>query len=211
MGRKSTCYFVRMRIRRVGWFASLMGLSALAAAQTAPGLPAGPTTAADRGRWYLTSTVGPVSLLGAGTLSAAWNTMLNSPKSYGGTWEGFGKRYAMRLSGVAIGNAAEASLGALWGEDPRYYASPERSFKSRTGHVIKLTFLARQDDGSLMPAYGRYVGTLGNNLVTNAWRPKDANDLGSALARTAYGFLGRMGSNAFAEFWPSVKKKLRRK
>jgi hypothetical protein len=201
--------------------ASLMCSVAGAQAQVAPGTPAnvsaatgmpiGPTTAADRGKWFVVSTVGPVSLLGAGPLSAAWGTMLNSPESYGRTWEGFGKRYGVRLTGVAVSNATEAALGALWDEDPRYYASPNRNFKGRVGHVFKMTFMARRSDGSLMPAYGRYVATVGNNILTNAWRPNDENDLNSALSRTAYGFLGRLGSNAFAEFWPTVKKKLFKK
>lgn len=183
-----------------------------AAVSPVTGLPIGPTTASDRGKWFVKSTVGPVSLLGAGTVSAAWGTMINSPEEYGPGWEGFGKRYAIRLPGIAIGNAAEAGFGAIWGEDPRYYHSPNRNFGARVGHVIKLSFMARRNDGSLMPAYARYIATVGNNILSNAWREPSENDLSSALYRAGVGgMLGRIGGNAFSEFWPDVKRKLFKK
>jgi hypothetical protein len=176
------------------------------------GLPIGPTTGSARGKWFLNSTVGPVSLLGAGPISAAWGTMINSPEEYGPGWEGFGKRYGMRLSGIAVGNAIEASFGAIWDEDPRYYAAPTRKFGSRVGHVFKLTFMARRSDGSLMPAYARYIATTGNNIISNAWREPSENDLSSALYRAGVGgMLGRLGGNAFAEFWPDVRRKIFKK
>lgn len=62
--------------------------------------------------------------------------MLNRPHEYGTHWDGLGKRYAIRLSGVATGNAIEASLGALWGEDPRYRRVPDRPFGARVKHVV---------------------------------------------------------------------------
>jgi hypothetical protein len=71
----------------------------------------------ERLAWFMNSTVGQKSLA-AGIVSAAWGTALNKPKEYGPHWEGFGKRYGMRLTGVATGNAIEAELGGLWGEDP---------------------------------------------------------------------------------------------
>src|SRR5262252_4994798 len=61
----------------------------------------------DRFRWFLQSTAGPASLAG-GVVSSAFGTALNMPKEYGPHWEGFGKRYGMRLTGISTGNAMEA-------------------------------------------------------------------------------------------------------
>jgi hypothetical protein len=157
--------------------------------------------------WFAKSTIGPESLA-AGLFSAGFGTARNSPREYGPHWEGFGKRYGMRLTGVSTGNAMEAGLGALWGEDPRYSRAAGGPVKERIRNIVVMTFMARRADGSLAPAYARYAATAGNNLLSNTWRADSESGIGDACLRTALGFAGRMGSNAFAEFWPTVTKHL---
>jgi hypothetical protein len=166
-----------------------------------------PITGRQRLNWTVKSTVGPISLA-AGAFSAGFGTAMNRPREYGPHWEGFGMRYGMRFTGIATGNLMEASLGALWGEDPRYFRATGQSVKGRIKNVIVMTFAARQADGELAPAYARYVGISGNNLISNNWRADSESGLGDACLRTALGFAGRMGSNAFAEFWPTLSKHL---
>lgn len=166
-----------------------------------------PPSGADRLRWFAVSTVGPTTDAG-GVISAGWGTLFNTPHEYGTHWGGFGKRYGMRLTGIAVGNAAEAGLGALWGEGPRYAPTQELPFRSRISHVIKMTFLATDRNGRAMPAYARYIAIPGNNLLSDSWRaPSDAT-LGRAALRTGLGFLGRMAGNAFEEFWPDVRRRI---
>ena len=170
-----------------------------------------PANAGDRVKWFSVSTVGPLGLLAAGPISAGFGTAINRPKEYGPHWEGFGKRYGMRLTGVSTGNAIEASLGSLWGEDPRYFQSPRRGFGTRVKYVIKATFVAPRRDGTLHPAYARYIGNVGNNFLSNTWRVQSENGAGSAAWRCLFGVVGRMSGNAFAEFWPDVRKRVWRK
>jgi hypothetical protein len=170
-----------------------------------------PARGRDRAKWFLVSTVGPLSLLAAGPISAGFGTAMNRPKEYGPHWEGFGARYGMRLTGVSTGNAMEASLGALWGEDPRYFPSPRRGFGTRVSYVIRTTFVAPHADGTWHPAYARYIGNVGNNFLSNTWRVDSENGVGSALVRCVFGVVGRMSGNAFAEFWPDVRKLVWRK
>ena len=170
-----------------------------------------PANAGDRVKWFVVSTAGPLSLLAAGPISAGFGTAINRPKEYGPHWEGFGKRYGMRLTGVSTGNAIEASLGSLWGEDPRYFQSPRRGFGTRVKYVIKTTFVAPRRDGTLHPAYARYIGNVGNNFLSNAWRVQKENGAGSAALRCLLGVVGRMSGNAFAEFWPDVRNRVWRK
>jgi hypothetical protein len=170
-----------------------------------------PASGTDRAKWFVVSTAGPLSLLAAGPISAGFGTAINRPKQYGPHWEGFGKRYGMRLTGISTGNAIEASLGALWGEDPRYFPSPRRGFGTRVKYVIKTTFVAPRRDGMLHPAYARYIGNVGNNFLSNTWREPSENAAGNALLRCVFGVVGRMSGNAFAEFWPDVRKKVWRK
>jgi hypothetical protein len=164
-----------------------------------------PVTPKQRWTWFVRSTIGPESL-GSGLLTSGLGTAMNSPREYGGSWEGFGKRYGMRLTGVSTGNAIEAGLGEIWGEDPRYFRADGEPFGHRILNIVKLTFRARRRDGSMAPAYARYIGIAGNNFLSNTWRADSEADAQHAILRTVYGFAGRMGGNAFKEFWPDVRR-----
>jgi hypothetical protein len=155
-------------------------------------------------RWFVTNTIGPPHLAG-GLFTAAFGTALDRPKEYGPHWGGFADRYGMRMTGIVTGNAMEASLGAMWGEDPRYFRVPDQKFKGRVANVVKLTFVARHGDGSFEPAYARYIAVSGNNFLSNQWRVESEANTQDAILRTAGGFAGRMAANAFEEFWPDVK------
>ncbi len=170
-----------------------------------------PITSSQRSGWLVKSTVGPTSLLLAGPLSAAIGTARNIPSEYGTHWDGFGKRNGMRLTGIATGNLIEAGLGAAWGEDPRYFHSPTRGVWPRVKYVIRTTFLAPHRDGRWHPAYARFAGDVGNNFLSNAWRADSEAKTSGAVVRSVWGVVGRMGSQAFAEFWPDVQKKILRK
>jgi hypothetical protein len=157
------------------------------------------------------STIGPTSLLGAGPFSAGWGTWRNSPEEYGPTWEGFGKRYGMRLTGVSTSNAIEAVAGAVLGEDPRYVPAPRgSSFGKRARYVILESFMAHRPDGTRRFSYSRVAGNVGNNFLSNLWRVESESSAADASVRCVWGLTSRMASFAFAEFWPSVKKKLKR-
>ena len=56
------------------------------------------------------------------------------------------------------------------------------------------------------PAYARYLGNAGSNFLSNTWRADSASGAGDAGVRILLGFAGKMGSNAFAEFWPDARK-----
>ena len=170
-----------------------------------------PVTAAQRFKWFVRSTAGPRSLFLSGPLSAAWGTAFNRPREYGPHWEGFGSRYGIRLTGISTGNAIEASLGAIWKEDPRYLRSPNHAFKARVKYVLVTTFTAPGPDGRSRPAYARYAGIVGNNFLSNLWREPSESDVRHAALRCLFGILGRMGGEAYSEFWPDVRKKVFKK
>jgi hypothetical protein len=155
-------------------------------------------------RWFAKSTVGSRSLA-AGVVSAGWGTAQNKPEEYGPHWEGFAKRYGMRLTGVATSNAIEAGLGAAWGEDPRYIRSTDNRSLHRIGHAARMTFMTYRANGTTAPAYARYSGIVGSNFLSNTWRVQSENSAGAALTRTALGFAGRFVSNVFEEFFKRGK------
>src|SRR6266550_6572699 len=77
-----------------------------------------PITAGQRFHWIVNGTLGAPNLA-AGVVLGAIGTASNSPKEYGSHWDGFGKRYGLRLSTGATSQVLEASIGSMWGEDPR--------------------------------------------------------------------------------------------
>jgi hypothetical protein len=175
-----------------------------------PGAPYEMISGKERLHWVVRGTIGPRSLF-IGLFSAGLGTAQNSPKEYGTHWDGFGKRYGLRLTGVATSNTIEASLGSIWGEDPRYVRAMDGTFKHRVKHVILLTFAARNREGELRPAYARYTGIVGSNFLSNTWRPDSVSHPSDAWKRSGYGFLGRLAGNTFSEFWPDLKQKVFKK
>jgi hypothetical protein len=167
-------------------------------------------SAGGRLEWFTQATVGGPSLAG-GLFSSALGTATDSPSEYGPHWDGFAKRYGMRLTGVSTGNAIEAVSGAAFGEDPRYFHTVHDPFGSRVKNVVDMTFRAYHADGERHLAYGRYAATLGNNFLSNTWRAESEADWQHALLRTAEGFGSRAISNAFHEFVPQVWRKIRHK
>ena len=180
-----------------------LAMAAFAAGQSPYEFPSGKRRAA----WAVNGTVGPASLMG-GTISAAFGTAFDVPSEYGPHWEGYGKRYAMRLTGIATSNAMEAGLGALWGEDPRYLRVAGRPFKSRVGNVVKMTFFAQDRGGRARPAYARFAAITGSNYLSNTWRADSEATARRATIRVPLGFLGRMAGNAWQEFWPDVRQRI---
>jgi len=165
-------------------------------------------SAGGRLEWLTRSTAGRTSLVG-GIFSAALGTAIDTPSEYEPHWEGFGKRFGMRLTGVSTGNAIEATLGAPLGEDPRYFHTIHSPFGSRVKNIVDLTFRAYRPDGERHLAYARYAATLGNNLLSNSWRARSEADWQHSLLRTAEGFGARALSNTFREFAPQVFRKIR--
>lgn len=164
-----------------------------------------PITGIGRMEWAVKSTIGPASLL-TGVLSSTWGTAFNHPREYGESFDGFAKRYGLRLTGVAASNVTEASLGVIWGEDPRYHRSPPQGFRKRFHRTLKMTFLTENRDGSLTPAYARYIAIAGTNVLSDAWRPNSDRGPVNTIDRIGMGFGGRLLGNMWEEFWPDVKK-----
>ena len=169
-----------------------------------------PITAYGRLGWFTRATAGPKSLTG-GFFSSAIGTAADRPYEYGPHWDGFAQRFGMRLTGVSTGNAIEATMGSVWGEDPRYFHTVHDPLGDRVKNIVDLTFRAYRPDGERHIAYARFVAVFGNNFLSNTWRVQSEADWQHAMIRSAEGFGGRMLSNAVSEFLPQVWRKVRKK
>jgi hypothetical protein len=167
-----------------------------------------PVTNLERVDWIVDGTIGPQSLA-VGVIGSGWQTGFNTPSEWGGG-KGFTRRYLEREADVAISNSLEAGLGALWGEDPRYIASRRQGLWPRARYAMKTVVLATRRDGRRGPAWGRFAGNVFNNVIENSWLPPSVTTPGQTALRSAQGLAGRLLGNLWEEFWPDLRKRLRR-
>jgi hypothetical protein len=169
-----------------------------------------PISRTERVEWIVGGTVGPSSLA-VGFVAAGLQPGFKLPRDWGWTWHGYGRRYAEREADVAISNTIEAGLGALWGEEPRYIPSGRHGAWPRTRYALKTVFLAQRSSGRLAPAWGRYAGNVFNNLIENTWLPRGVTTWDKTTLRSADGFFGRAAGNLWNEFWPDIRKRLKKR
>ena len=167
-----------------------------------------PITAQQRREWVAEGILAPKSL-GTGVMIGTWQTAIGSPKEWQGS-SGFTKRVLTSQADNAISKGIEASLGMLWGEDPRSSPSGRNTFRSRLGYAMKSVVLAPRPDGHLAPAWGRFAGTVGSNVAMNAWLPSRMTTPKGTAGRVATGLLGRLATNLWEEFGPDLRRRIPR-
>ena len=162
-------------------------------------------TAQERLAWVLKTTLGPKNLA-AGLFVSGWGTWHNEPEEYGPHWDGYAKRYGLRLSVGGTSNVIEAALGSVWGEDPRYRRADGQPVGKRLTHVLVSTVVTHNRLGDPMPAYARYIAVPSGNLISNMWRPDSQTTWADVGVRAGLGFLSRIVGNAFSEFFPDFRE-----
>lgn len=167
-----------------------------------------PITAQQRREWVAEGILAPKSL-GTGVMIGSWQTAIGWPKEWQGS-SGFTKRVLTSQADNGISRGIEASLGMLWGEDPRSSPSGRHAFGSRLGYAMKTAVLAQRPDGHLAPAWGRFAGAVGSNLVQNVWLPPSLTTPKETAVRVAAGLLGRLGTNLWGEFGPDLRRRFPR-
>jgi len=187
--------------------ASVARAQATAAPTLTPDAAAPPIAPSQRVGWVATTIVGPQSIM-AGAIVTGTETMIPFPREWDRSAAGLARRYASRDGAIAISNGVEASLGALWGEDPRYFECHCEGLGHRAAHAAKLSVLATRADGHVALAWGRYAGTLTSNFTQNAWLPPSGRTWQQMVLRQAGAVGGRFVGNVWAEFWPSVRRRL---
>jgi hypothetical protein len=167
-----------------------------------------PPTGGERADWVVRRSLGWKSLA-TGTLNAGLQTWRNSPEDWGPGWSGFGKRLGTRQTESLMSHSLEAGLGALWGEDPRYFRSGQRGFGRRLKHAVLSTFLTYRRDGSRDLAWARFAAVPSARAITGLWRPDTQRDWWKLSAQPlGTGLSGKVASNILREFGPDLVRKL---
>jgi hypothetical protein len=146
----------------------------------------------------------------AASVHAAIDQADNRPNQWGGGFESYADRLASHFGRSFLRQNIAFGVGALDHEDPRYFRSSKGGVWKRTGYAVAHTFVARNDDGSPMPAYSRFVADYSMPFLAQLWRP-EAFRTGRALGIGSALIGGDAAYNIWQEFWPDIRKKLRLK
>jgi hypothetical protein len=130
-----------------------------------------------------------------------------NPHAWGSDAPAFGIRTASLFGRSFVRATIGSGIRGLDHEDPRYFYSHKSDNWQRTKYAIVHTFEVHNDNGSMMPAYSRFIGDFGMPFLAQTWHPGGIN-APVALRSGAVGIGMGMGMNIAQEFWPDVKHAL---
>lgn len=161
-------------------------------------------------RYHARSIYGPWPI--AGTFAYAGLLQeLNAPKEWGYGWEAYGRRLASTEGCAVIHGVLAFGLDQTLHQDPRYFPSSRKGLWRRMAHAARDTALTRTDSGGEAFSAWRFGSAYGSAFLSNLWYPPrlDTVRLGFLQGSLRMGF--DLVSNLTVEFWPDLKKKLRRR
>jgi hypothetical protein len=129
------------------------------------------------------------------------------PHAWGSDAPAFGVRTASLFGRGLVRATIASGIRGLDHEDPRYFYSHKTKPWDRTKYALIHTFEVRNDNGSMMPAYSRFLGDFGMPFLAQTWRPNGIN-VPDALRSTGIGIGMGMAMTVAQEFWPDVKHAL---
>jgi hypothetical protein len=164
----------------------------------------------DKLRYHAHAIYGIWSL--GGTLAYAGLLQeLNAPREWGGGAAAYGRRVASTEAEGVIHSVLAFGLDNIRHEDPRYFRSDRKGLWRRIAHAARDTILTHTDNGGGETISTWRLGSAyGAAFISNLWYPDrlDTVRLGFLQGSLRVGF--DLVTNFSTEFWPDIKKKLRR-
>jgi hypothetical protein len=135
---------------------------------------------------------------------------LNAPKEWGQGWGAYGRRVASTEAAGVIHGVLAFGLDTTLHQDPRYFHSDRKGLWRRMAHAARDTILTHTDTGGETFSTWRFGSAYGAAFISNLWYPDrlDTVRLGFVQGSLRLGF--DLITNVANEFWPDIKKKLRR-
>jgi hypothetical protein len=169
-----------------------------------------PMTRSERLRNYLTGTFGPTSFVKAAA-SAGLSQLTDHPKEWGQGSQGYADRLGNAYAKHIIRRTLEYGAATALHEDDRYLASGQAGFWNRTKYAVSSAFLARRENGQRTFALARVSSAAGAAFISRAWQPASVSGAQSAAGSFGFTLATDIGSNVVREFWPDLKRGIRRK
>jgi len=137
----------------------------------------------------------------------------NSEPGYGQGAQGYGKRYGAAFADGTIENFMTAAVfPSVLRQDPRFFQSGHGGFVHRTAYAVSRIFVTRMDSGSQQFNFSEIFGSAASAAIsTYSYHPKGDR----TVANTASVWGTQVGYDTITfvvkEFWPDIRRKLRKK
>lgn len=168
--------------------------------------PYSPLTFKEKWLFSVSQVFGPQRFAGY-AMHTMFDYAFDLPKQWGREGDSLAVRVASDFGTNLIRHDLQFAIQAIDHEDPRYFRSNLHGGFKRTKYAVLHTLVARNDNGSWMPAYSLLITDYGMPYLVRQWRPDPMHALTGFEAGTM-GLGVSMGSNIFYEFLPDLKKKL---
>ncbi len=132
-------------------------------------------------------------------------------EDYGEGIGGFGKRYGANLAdGEARSFFQRYFYSSLFRQDPRYRRIDQGAFLFRASYAASRVFIGRSDSGSAVFNFPELLGVATSSTLSNAYYPQRDRSVGRTVSRGFGDLVSDAGSNLLQEFWPDMRRMLRR-
>jgi hypothetical protein len=168
-----------------------------------------PMTGSERFSKYLVGIADGESIIRAAA-SAGIGQATNTPKEWHGGAEAYGKRIGNAYAQHVIHRTLQYGISAALHEDNRYFVSGQTGFLRRTKYAIASTLLARHDNGNRSFSFSRIGSAAGAAFISREWQPHSTTSAGDGAVTFGVTMGLDMGFNVFREFWPGLKRHLRK-
>lgn len=160
-------------------------------------------------RFHAASVYRPSSLLGAAAYAGILHAR-NTPEEWGQGGANYGKRVGSAVGYSAVRATLAFGLDSTLHQDPRYFRSAGKGFWNRAGHALRGTILTRTDSGGETLSTWRIGSAYGAAYLSNQWYPDRLNTVGRGAQQGSLQLAFDFASNLGSEFWPDLKRKLKR-
>lgn len=136
----------------------------------------------------------------------------NSDKGYGQGASGYGKRYGAAFADGTIENfMTGAVLPSLLREDPRYYQLGKGGFWHRTEYAVARVFVTRTDSGNKSFNFSEIFGAgIAAGISTYSYHPGSDRTISTVGSVWGSQVAQDVGSFVLKEFWPDIRRKLKK-
>lgn len=142
---------------------------------------------------------------------AGFGFALKRPAEWARTAGGYGRRFGSSLGQFAVKSAIQFGVGALRHEQQAYERAESGGVWPRTRHALVSTVWVRRSnrEGKTVGA-GRIAGSLGAGFISRLWQPTRLRTIGGGFASGGISLGADAGINVLREFWPDLRKRVRR-
>jgi hypothetical protein len=158
---------------------------------------------------FVQDSLDPVTFLSSG-FSAGMDQASDRDPTFGQGAAGYGKRFAANFADQASSKFfKDFAYPSVFAEDPRYYRLGHGSVRKRFLHAAGHLFVAHRVDGTHMPNYSEWLGTVSTAALSNAYHPGNERGVGPVASRVGNALIQDVGFDVLREFWPEISRKFK--